>query len=600
MRTVSTVSVQRCVGLAALMPLLWLAGACERQGAEPGSADSAASGGAFKLPEVDIGRLPEGLQALLRRQRAVVRRSPRDPDQLGALGALYYVHRFPEAAAACFARATELAPQTMHWWYYLALAYQRGGKPEQAVNAYDRAIKLDANYGPLYVRLAGLLTTSDRQRAVRLCRRALELNPEDPTAMLQLGLCEEAAGDAAAALEHIERALQITPDYGEAHVAAARILTSLGREEEAQQHLRATATGRTPLIGDSRFEDLLRNGLYLDLLLHDALLLAERGVYEHAELALAKARDVDPTGLATQTTMGMVRAIQGRLEEAAEHFRRVLEARPADLQTEARLADVLARLGKNEEAEAGFRAVLEQSPGDRHALEHYCDLLTELGRAEEAEKLLREAAARQPASPWIRLQLGIVLFNLNKDDEAREQLEACLQIVPDQPRARYFLGRLAQRQGDLAAATKEWERIIKETPGSLEAYLALAEAAMRERDFAAAERYLRDGLKHVPYAAGLTNGLAWILATSPIESQRNGDEAVRLAERACAQTGRSQHAFLDTLAAAYAEAGRFDDAVKTAQEAIRLAGEAGEDQAAAVYRQRLTLYEKHQAYRETR
>ncbi len=599
MRTLWTVSARRFVGLAALTPLLWSAGACEKQAAEREPLQSATTSDSFEVPEVDISRLPEGLQARLRRQRDAARRSPRDPDQFGALGATHYVHGFPEAAAACFARATELAPQAMHWWYYLALAYQRTGEREKSIAAYERAIELNANYGPLYVRLAGLLTESDRERAVRLCRRALELNPKDSTALLRLGLCEEAAGNPTAALTQIERALRMIPDYGEAHVAAARILTRLNREEEAQQHLKTTATGRTPLIDDLRFEDLLRNGLHLDLLLRDALLLAERGLFEPAEQALAKAREVDAAGMATRKATGMVRAIQGRLEEAAEHFRRVLEARPDDLEAQAKLADVQARLGRHAEAEAGFVAVLAQNPGDQYALERYCDLLMESGRAAEAEKLLWEAAARQPANPGLRLQLGIVLFTMERNEEAREQLQACLDMVPDLPRARYFLGRLAQRSGDLAGARRQWESIVQTTPSFLEAYLALAEAAIQERDYAGAERYLRDGLKAVPYSLGLTNGLAWILATSPNESRRNGEEAVRLAEKACEQTGRRHHAFLDTLAAAYAEVGRFDEALNTAREAVRLAEEAGSEEAASAYRQRLTLYERRQPYRDT-
>jgi tetratricopeptide (TPR) repeat protein len=96
----------------------------------------------------------------------------------------------------------------------------------------------------------------------------------------------------------------------------------------------------------------------------------------------------------------------------------------------------------------------------------------------------------------------------------------------------------------------------------------------------------------------LNNGLAWILATSSNDAQRNGEEALRLAEKACELTQNSQHEYVDTLAAAYAELGRFEDAVAQAQEAIRLAEEAGQTEAVAAYRQRLALYEQKQPYRE--
>ncbi|MFQ5806554.1 MAG: tetratricopeptide repeat protein [Phycisphaerae bacterium] len=599
MKTLCNVATRRLATLLALTSLACLAGACETQSDTTERAEGAAASGSFALPEVDVSGLPEGVRRQLRRSRENVRRSPRDPDQLGALGAIYYVHGFPEAAAACFARAKELAPRSLHWWYYLALACERTGERQKAISAYEQAIELNANYGPFYVRLAGLLVDSDRQRAARLYRRARELNPKDPTAILGLGLCEAAGGDMTAALRQIETALQINPTYREAHAAMARVLTNLKREEEARRHRAAAVRGKTPVIDDQLFEALLRNGLLLDILLYDALLLAQNGVFEQAEQALAKAREVDRTGIDTRRTTAMVRVMQGRLEEAAEHFRRVLEARPDALDVQARLADVQARLGRYAEAEAGFRVVLERNPEDGYTLERYCDLLMKLERAEEAETLLWEAPARHPTNPLIRLQLGIALFNLKKDGEAREQFQACLDMSPDRARARYFLGRLAQRGGDLAGAKRHWERIIETTPHSLEAYLALAETAMHERDFATAERYMRDGLKQAPYSAGLANGLAWILATSPDESQRNGEEAVRFAENACANTQRRQHEFLDTLAAAYAEAARFDDAVKTAREAVRLAEEARDEEAAAEYRRRLALYEKKQPYRDT-
>ena len=72
------------------------------------------------------------------------------------------------------------------------------------------------------------------------------------------------------------------------------------------------------------------------------------------------------------------------------------------------------------------------------------------------------------------------------------------------------------------------------------------------------------------------NNLAWLLATDDDSQWRNGTEAVRLAERACDLTHYQTPAFLGTLAAAYAEAGRFDDAVKTEEMVIALVNATGE------------------------
>jgi tetratricopeptide (TPR) repeat protein len=91
--------------------------------------------------------------------------------------------------------------------------------------------------------------------------------------------------------------------------------------------------------------------------------------------------------------------------------------------------------------------------------------------------------------------------------------------------------------------------------------------------------------------------LAWIRATHAEAALRDGEEAVRLAEAAAAAGGRNARS-LDVLAAAYAEIGRFTDAVVTAREALAAASSAGERTAGPIG-ERLALYERDEPYRET-
>jgi tetratricopeptide (TPR) repeat protein len=94
------------------------------------------------------------------------------------------------------------------------------------------------------------------------------------------------------------------------------------------------------------------------------------------------------------------------------------------------------------------------------------------------------------------------------------------------------------------------------------------------------------------------NNLAWLLATSPDAAVRDGAEAVRLAEQGCRLTDYKQAQMLGTLAAAYAEAGRFTEAVTTAQKAIELARAGGDMQFAAANAQLLSLYRAGRPYHE--
>jgi tetratricopeptide (TPR) repeat protein len=92
------------------------------------------------------------------------------------------------------------------------------------------------------------------------------------------------------------------------------------------------------------------------------------------------------------------------------------------------------------------------------------------------------------------------------------------------------------------------------------------------------------------------NNRAWLLATTSVRSQRNGRQAVEFATKACELTGYQKADVMDTLAAAHAEAGQFEQAVSLAKDAIKLASE---KQKAAITK-RLALYEAGQPYRQVK
>jgi Flp pilus assembly protein TadD len=108
----------------------------------------------------------------------------------------------------------------------------------------------------------------------------------------------------------------------------------------------------------------------------------------------------------------------------------------------------------------------------------------------------------------------------------------------------------------------------------------------------------REALRLNPNLTGALNNLAWALAASPDDELRNGAEAVRLAERACELTHYDEPLFVGTLAAAYAEAGRFPEAVTTAEKAEQLATDAGLNKLAEKNRQLLELYRAGKPYHE--
>jgi tetratricopeptide (TPR) repeat protein len=128
--------------------------------------------------------------------------------------------------------------------------------------------------------------------------------------------------------------------------------------------------------------------------------------------------------------------------------------------------------------------------------------------------------------------------------------------------------------------------------------LVLARAAMKDGDLAGAVDHEEQALALNMNSVEALNNIAWLRATAPDAGIRNGDEAVRLAEQACELTHRQEPVPLSTLAAAYAEVGRYDDAVTTAQAAITIAQEKGETNFVDKMKQCLQLYTAHKPYRQ--
>jgi Flp pilus assembly protein TadD len=187
--------------------------------------------------------------------------------------------------------------------------------------------------------------------------------------------------------------------------------------------------------------------------------------------------------------------------------------------------------------------------------------LLKRGQLDEAIPHFEKAVALKPDYADAQNNLGIVLLQKGKVDEAIEHLEKAEELNPRNTQTYYNLGAALYMQGKVAEALAQW----------------------------------RAGLRVDPEDLPLLSQAAWVLATNPEPSARNGSEAVELAMRAMKLTGAKDPAMLDTLAAAYAEAGRFPEAVQTARQALALATEplAGDLKA------RIALYQAHRPFRDT-
>ncbi len=126
----------------------------------------------------------------------------------------------------------------------------------------------------------------------------------------------------------------------------------------------------------------------------------------------------------------------------------------------------------------------------------------------------------------------------------------------------------------------------------------MAFATSQLGDFVRAVRHGREALRLDPTLDSAANNLAWILATSPDPRARNPEESIRIMERLLHEAERPDPAHLDTLAAAYAAAGRFPDAIGTAERAEKLAREERRWAKAERIRVRLARYREGEPWIE--
>jgi tetratricopeptide (TPR) repeat protein len=176
--------------------------------------------------------------------------------------------------------------------------------------------------------------------------------------------------------------------------------------------------------------------------------------------------------------------------------------------------------------------------------------------------------------------------------------EHALQVTRNNSCAHFSLGNQLADQGKLAEAMKHWEAALNIEPTRPDIQARIAAALSQQGDFAGAITRYRRALQIDPDNPEGLNNLAWLLATCPAGSFRDGPEAVRLAEKACELTRSRRTIMVGTLAAAYAEAGRFPNAIETAQKACALAADEGDRLLVSRNQGLLELYRAGKSYHE--
>jgi tetratricopeptide (TPR) repeat protein len=295
----------------------------------------------------------------------------------------------------------------------------------------------------------------------------------------------------------------------------------------------------------------------------------------------------------------------GQIEESIAEYRKVLEINPNEALAHNNLSMVLLLAGRPQDAAAEFqkateinlRRAIEIEPDHAPSYNELGMLLMRTGRVDEAVAQFRKVTELKPDFAPAHCNLGGALAKKGKFDGAVGELNKALALDPAYAPTYYNQGLVFSMRGETEKAITQWQKALEVDPKYVEAHVSLADALYRQGNAAEALAHWRQSLLLRPNEVSNLQRAAWVLATLPDPSIRNGSEALALARRAVQLTSGKDPVTLDTLAAAYAETGRFADAAQTARTALELAARANNEAVVEALKSRIALYDAGKPFR---
>ena len=417
----------------------------------------------------------------------------------------------------------------------------------------------------------------------KLFEHAIEVTSNNHIAHNYLGLFLARQGRLNEAVPHFSSAISIKKDYAEAY-------NNLGKAFLLQSRLNEAFTNFSIAVqlSPNNSEDQYNLGMALLGL----------GRPEDAASHLMEAVRIKPDYAEAHFQLGSLLSRAGRLPEALSHYSAVVRIQPTRSAAFVELGNISFAQGDSEAAIADYSEALRITPRSAQAHNNLGNVLTAQGKLDEAVAQYFQALRLKTNYVNAHYNLGLALAKQAKFPDAIIQFEEVLRLNPADAAAYYSLANAFLKQGKTDEAVKGYAAALKQQSDYPEALAGMGNAMRKTGRVKEAIEYYRQALRLKPDLPEALQPLAWVLATDPSAQFRNGREAVELAARAMRLTQDKDPETLDALAAAYAESGRFSEAIATARKAYELASSLGQQGLAAAVKAREESYLWGRPYRE--
>lgn len=392
------------------------------------------------------------------------------------------------------------------------------------------------------------MTQGEGQQANRVIRRALEIVPESPQALLAKARISFAQGELEVADEGLKQLIAVAPEHAGAWSLLGDLRTAQRRLDDALQ-----AYTQAISLKKDNYAAMLKRGL-LSLQLQDfdgaqqdverllkvvpqhpganyiqGLLHFNEAKYPEAITALSVAEPAFNQFPLVPFFLGSAQLVEGKLDPASVQAARFHSLQPQSIPGRKLLATIRLQQGSNDDVEELLGVVLDSNPDDIGALNLMANALLRGDKADEGITLLTRVAELQPDSPVAQVRLGAGLLVTGKGDDAEQHMQAALELNPEFQQADILLvlnhlqnqdydaaiaaakayrlrnpasvtplnllGRVYQQAGQNDKAKQSFESVLKMEASDPGANHNLAQIAVSEEDLESARGYYQEILK---------------------------------------------------------------------------------------------------------
>ncbi|NDC63192.1 MAG: hypothetical protein EBZ59_04225 [Planctomycetia bacterium] len=427
-----------------------------------------------------------------------------------------------------------------------------------------------------------------RSFALRDLNEALDRDPKLGAAQLMLARLEALpGGNRDRARKAVESAIELITDdklqLAQAHVVRGN-LEDIDRAKRAADYNEAVDLA-------PRDKDVRRTRGLFHLLNDD---------FEKCREDLAVAIEVEPDDASLQEAMGMAFMMDDRLDEALRAFDKAIEIDPSASGALLQRARVLAQRGERPKAIADLDKAIEIAPDDAIPLVLRARIHQQSGDGDRAARDIERVLEKHPDHPAAIELRGLIAADRRDYPAAIRDFRRLVAKNGDDPLLVGQLGMLYLAARQPREAIRRFSRALELDDNQFLSRRGRSDAEISIGDHAAALADLEKALVLEPDDSGVLNNLAWLLATSPDESLRNGRRSVELATKACEKTEWKQAHIISTLAAGHAESGDFAKAREYSRKAVEssAAGGDADPEVKAQLANELSSYEADKPWRE--